>query len=66
VKAFSWVEIKATGEKGVVHKILDNGTLQLLVPRMDSPFPKWVDVNKKEVRRIKTTTSVDTLDEAPF
>ncbi len=63
---FTRVEIKATGEKGVVHKILDDGTLQLLVPRVDSPFPKWVDVNKKQVRRIKTTTSVDTLDEAPF
>jgi hypothetical protein len=66
MKAFSWVEIKATGEKGVVHKILGDGTLQLLVPRSDSPFPKWVDVNKKEVRRVKTASSVDTMGEAPF
>ena len=63
MKPFSWVEIKATGEKGVVHKILGDGKLQVLVPRVDSPFPKWVDISRKEVKRCQPEL---VQEESPF
>lgn len=50
-----WVLIQATGEKGVVEKMMDQGErLWVRVPSLNEwPFPRWVHISYEKTKRIR-------------
>ena len=51
VKIDDWVEVKSTGNVGVVAHVKDNVTVR--IPQTDWPFPQYITVPRKEVRKLK-------------
>jgi hypothetical protein len=51
VKIDDWVEVKSTGNVGVIAHVGDNVTVR--IPQTDWPFPQYITVPRKEVRKLK-------------
>ena len=51
VKIDDWVEVKSTGNVGVVAHVGDNVTVR--IPQTDWPFPQYITVPRREVRKMK-------------
>lgn len=54
-KVGEWALIMATGEKGIVEKVMDGGErLYLRIPSTtDWPFPRWVHIPYEKVQRVR-------------
>ena len=51
VKIDDWVEVKSTGNVGVVAHVGDNVTVR--IPQTNWPFPQYITVPRREVRKMK-------------
>jgi hypothetical protein len=49
VKIDDWVEVKSTGNIGVVSQVDELVTVR--IPQKDWPFPRYVTVPRKDVRK---------------
>jgi hypothetical protein len=51
VRIDDWVEVKSTGNVGVVAHVGDNVTVR--IPQTDWPFPQYITVPCKEVKKLE-------------
>lgn len=51
MKLDDWVTVK--GEEGVVSSISPDGAVTVRVPQVDWPFPRYITVQRKEVKKHK-------------
>jgi hypothetical protein len=50
-KIDDWVEVKSTGNVGVVAHVGDDVTVR--IPQTDWPFPRYVTVPHREIRKYR-------------
>jgi len=51
VKVDDWVTVK--GEAGVVSSVSPDGEVTVRVPQVDWPFPRYITVPRREVKKHK-------------